>query len=510
MAVAQGSAGKSNFIVLMVAVLALARLAAMAMVPLLDTTEARYAEIGRKMVELKDWVTPWHDYGVPFWGKPPLSFWLTAGSLKAFGNNEFAARLPHFLVLALIAALVWQLARRRSGREATLALALLASSALFFVSAGAVMTDGPLVLGSTLSLYGFWLAMTGPAGARPNRSGWWFFAGIAIGLLAKGPLVLVLVGPPLVIWLTLCGRWSQLWRRLPWVGGSALVVAVALPWYVLAELRTPGFLQYFLVGEHWHRFVTPGWAGDRYGGAHAHRMGTIWVYAFGALLPWSLLLPIAAWGARKDTASEPAPGEREWKRYLLCWALTPLVFFTVAGNIIWTYVLPAMPAAALLGATWLARRQGVQLVDRWVGAGLTLTVVAVLAGALYLGFGNDWSTRATAKPMVATYEGQRAPGQQLVFLGGWLFSAAFYTDGAARRLPDSEAVWRRLGSGGGFVAVDVRSRAALALQPGRVVTKVGHFDAYDLLFVAPQEGASLAPGPGLAAPAAKPNPAVAP
>ena len=124
--------------------------------------------------------------------------------------------------------------------------------------------------------------------------------------------------------------------------------------------------------------------------------------------------------------------------------------------------------------------------DRWVGAGLTLTVVAVLAGALYLGFGNDWSSRATAKPMV--------------FLGGWLFSAAFYTDGAARRLPDSDAVWRRLGSGGGFVAVDVRSRAALALQPGRVITKVGHFDAYDLLFVAPQDQA---------APSVNQNPAVA-
>lgn len=490
MGAGQRSAGSRNFILLILGALALLRLAAMALVPLLDTTEARYAEIARKMVELKDWVTPWHDYAVPFWGKPPLSFWLTAGSLKAFGVNEFAARLPHFLVLALIAALVWQLARRRSGKEATLALALLASSALFYVSAGAVMTDGPLVLGATMSLYGFWLAMAGPAPERPSRSGWWFFAGIAVGLLAKGPLVLVLVGPPLAIWLTLAGRWSQLWQRLPWIGGSLLVLAVALPWYVLAELRTPGFLQYFLVGEHWHRFVTPGWSGDRYGGAHAHRMGTIWVYALGALLPWSLLLPVAAWRWRKERPGALTAHEREWQRYLLCWALMPLVFFTVAGNIIWTYVLPAMPAAALLGATWLARRQGTQLVDRWVGAGLTMAMVAVLTGALYLGFGNDWSTRATAKPMVATYQDQRAAGQPLVFLGGWLFSAAFYTAGAAQRLPDSDAVWRRLGSGGGFVAVDVRRRAALALQPGRVVTKVGHFDAYDLLFVAPQDQAA--------------------
>lgn len=494
------SAGSHNFILLMLGALALLRLAAMAMVPLLDTTEARYAEIARKMVELKDWVTPWHDYAVPFWGKPPLSFWLTAGSLKVFGINEFAARLPHLAVLALIAALVWQLARRRSDNEATVAFTLLASSALFFVSGGAVMTDGPLVLGSTMALYGFWLAMASPASDPPSRSGWWFFVGIAVGLLAKGPLVLVLVGPPLVIWLTLSGRWSQLWRRLPWIGGSILALAVALPWYALAELRTPGFLQYFLVGEHWHRFVTPGWSGDRYGGAHAHPMGTIWVYAVAALLPWSLLLPAAAWRWRKERTGARSSQEREWQRYLLCWALTPLVFFTVAGNIIWTYVLPSMPALALLGAAWLARRQGSQLVDRWVGAGLALVLIAVLAGALYLGLGNDWSSRATAKPMVEAYQSQRAPGQPLFFLGGWLFSAAFYTDGAARRLPDSDAVWRRLGSGGGFVAVDVRSRAALALRPGRIVTTVGHFNAYDLLFVAPQDPA---------APSVNENPAVA-
>ncbi len=490
MGAGQGSVVKRNLVWPMLAVLALARLAAMALVPLLDTTEARYAEIARKMVELKDWVTPWHDYGVPFWGKPPLSYWLTAASLKTFGINEFAARLPHFVVLALIAALVWQLARRRAGSEATIAVTLLASSALFFVSAGAVMTDGPLVLGATMSLYGFWLAMAAPPAGRPSRSGWWFFAGIAVGLLAKGPLVLVLVGLPLMAWLTISRRWSQLWQRLPWIGGSIMVLVIALPWYVLAELRTPGFLEYFLVGEHWHRFVTPGWTGDRYGGAHAHRMGTIWVYALAALLPWSVLLPIAAWRWRKDPVGETAPGEREWVRYLLCWALTPMVFFTVAGNIIWTYVLPAMPAAALLTATWLARRPRGQLVDRWLGAGLALAVAAVAAGWIYLALANDWSSRATAKPMVQAYESQRASGQPLLFLGGWLFSAAFYTDGAARRLADSAAVWQRLGSGGGFVAVDVSSGAALVRQDGRVVTRVGHFNAYDLLFVAPREQAA--------------------
>ena len=77
---------------ILLGLLLLARLVGMAAAPLMDTTEARYGEIGRKMAELNDWVTPWFDYGVPYWGKPPLAFWVTAISFKLFGVNEFAAR----------------------------------------------------------------------------------------------------------------------------------------------------------------------------------------------------------------------------------------------------------------------------------------------------------------------------------------------------------------------------------------------------------------------------------
>src|SRR4051812_29206889 len=76
----------------------LVRIVASVVVPLTDTTEARYGEIARKMLETGDWITPQHDYGVPFWAKPPLSTWLSAGSMKLFGVNEFAARLPSLLL----------------------------------------------------------------------------------------------------------------------------------------------------------------------------------------------------------------------------------------------------------------------------------------------------------------------------------------------------------------------------------------------------------------------------
>lgn len=75
----------------------------MILVPVKDTTEARYAEIARKMLETGDWITPQFEYGVPFWGKPPLHTWLSAAGMGAFGVNEFAARLPIFaLACALL------------------------------------------------------------------------------------------------------------------------------------------------------------------------------------------------------------------------------------------------------------------------------------------------------------------------------------------------------------------------------------------------------------------------
>jgi 4-amino-4-deoxy-L-arabinose transferase-like glycosyltransferase len=68
-----------------------------AIVPLMDKTEARYAEIARIMQETNNYITPQIDYGVPFWAKPPLSTWLSALSMEVFGVNEFAVRLPYLL-----------------------------------------------------------------------------------------------------------------------------------------------------------------------------------------------------------------------------------------------------------------------------------------------------------------------------------------------------------------------------------------------------------------------------
>src|SRR5512143_60375 len=136
------------------------RIATLGAYPLMDNTEARYAEIARKMIETGDWITPQFQYGVPFWSKPPLSTWLTAGTYAALGVNEFAARFSSLVCCLVVLWITVDLARRRAIAGLGLKTALvLFTTPLFFISAGAVMTDPALTVGTTLSMAGFWQAM---------------------------------------------------------------------------------------------------------------------------------------------------------------------------------------------------------------------------------------------------------------------------------------------------------------------------------------------------------------
>ncbi|MCP5162927.1 MAG: glycosyltransferase family 39 protein [Hahellaceae bacterium] len=346
-----------NFIWVIGALLVI-RFVSMAWVPLADTTEPRYAEIARLMLVTNDWITPWFEPGVPFWGKPPLSFWAQALSFKLFGVSEFSARLPSWLATLGTAWLLWQMAMAVSLRRvAKNAVIIYCTTSLVYVASGAVMTDAFLTLGTTWSMVAFFLASS-------QRVWYWrygFFLGLAIGLLAKGPLALVLTFAPLVLWQCLhrfvlnrgsnVSVMSSYLKELPWFSGILLMLLVSLPWYIAAELKTPGFLNYFIVGEHFMRFIDAGWAGDLYGSAHKQPKGMIWMQWLWATFPWGIialgmLIPrlFSAQGRNnvKHAFSNPLVS------YLVFWTLFTPLFFTPAGNILWTYLLPSLAAFALL------------------------------------------------------------------------------------------------------------------------------------------------------------------
>ncbi len=491
---------------LAVGALLLLRLGSMALIPLMDTTEARYGEIGRKMAALHDWITPWHDHGQPFWGKPPLSFWLTALSFKFLGVHEFSARLPHLLCGLWTAACIWNVARVRAASHGVIAVALLAGGLLFHVSSGAVMTDPALVLGTTLALCSAWLALTGTSRAQRTRHAWLTFVGTAIAVLAKGPLALVLVGAPMMLWALWCGRWRALWQALPWVRGVALLAVLCVPWFVMAERKTPGFLAYFILGEHFHRFVTPGWSGDLYGNAHAEPKGQIWLFAAVAVLPWTVLLPVLALCRRRRARPpfdppQPALGpwqitDRETGRWPLLMALVPLVFFTASSNIIWTYALPALPGMAWWTARWMGRDPAQGL--RWAVAG-AVSACALIATALIAAASFGQFEGKAGRAMVARCEAARAqqppaalssPSDPIVVvLGRRSLSADFYSAGRAPHVHDLREAAARIPPAGGCLALgpgDVDRVEASGLQ---IVQNLGLASGLQILWVRAEPGA---------------------
>jgi hypothetical protein len=216
--------------------------------------------------------------------------------------------------------------------------------------------------------------------------------------------------------------------------GGALMVALSVPWYVLAERRTPGFLYYFLVGEHLMKFLQPGWTGDRYGAGRGGSSGWVWPFVMVGTLPWSLCVAeaLARPSLRAMIPVRKALAD-PWIRCLLLWAIVPLIFFTLAGNVGLPYVLPTLPPIALLIAQML-RDIGRDWWPRYLTSGMIaiplLLVAAVAAGRLFP-YSINVPTQKYVLQLWRDLGGQ--PDKPIVYLDDKPYSADFYTLGKARQ-----------------------------------------------------------------------------
>ena len=318
--------------------LVILRLFLNAFVPLMDKTEARYAEIARIMAETNNWITPQIDYGVPFWAKPPLSEWLSAFSIKLFGVNEFAVRLPSLLLSLLLVFFIGKFAKKKN-HSFYLSGFILLTLPEFLLHAGVVSTDTALAFTITLIFLSFWKAVNE---TKVSYWGYLMFISIGFGLLTKGPIVLILTMPPIILWLLYFKEYKTILKKFPWILGPLITILIAAPWYYLAELKTKGFLDYFIVGEHFKRYFDPSWHGDKYGYPKSQPFGIIWAFLFIVAFPWIQVVAIKGWKLRKDLV------KNKWLLFLLLWLLWTPLFFTVSSSLLHTYTLPIMVPIALL------------------------------------------------------------------------------------------------------------------------------------------------------------------
>jgi len=309
--------------------------------PLFNPDEGRYAEIPREMLASGDWIVP-HLNGLAYIEKPPLQYWATALSLHVFGDNEFAARLYTALsALGSIAAAALA-ARRLFGAEAGFRAAAMLAGMLLFVILGQLLTlDMSLTLYMTVALAGFLAAQRNAEEGRPSR-GWMLvaWAAAALGVLTKGPVAAVIPAAVLVLYSAYTRDFWP-WRRLYARAGLPLFLAITVPWYGLAARRLPDFLQFFFVHEHFARYLTPS----------ADREEAWWFFAAVFLLgslPWTLS------ALRVLLTGWPRPGERrgfDAALFLKIWVWFVCVFFSLSDSKLIPYILPAMPALALLTAS---------------------------------------------------------------------------------------------------------------------------------------------------------------
>jgi 4-amino-4-deoxy-L-arabinose transferase-like glycosyltransferase len=471
-----------KYILALLIAVGLVRLLSLGAYPLADTTEARYGEIARLMVTTGDWITPQISEGTPFWGKPPLSFWLTAISFKLFGFNEFAARLPSFLLGLAVIAMVWHMAiRQKNTTSALIACLTLTSSVLFWISSGAVMTDHCLLAGTTLSMVSFWQAMHTP-GKKGHTWGYVFFIGMAIGLLAKGPVALVLICFPVAASIFFRKNHLDVWKKIPWITGLVLLAVLTVPWYWLAETESPGFLSYFLIGEHWNRFLVPGWKGDLYGSAHSRPKGMIWLYWLISAFPWSVIVPLGFCSKKiRKNASWKSFFKDEWTVYLILWSVFPMVFFTLAGNILPAYVLPGLPAFSLLTAGVLTKNGlcDADTVVKW-GAAAMLFLFSIATIIVYTGIGP--SENSQKKLMETFYKEIKGGEIHITYLFKRPFSAAFYSKGTARKIDTTNKIDALLKNGDtDYMAVKENRLNRIPAPILNRFSDLGHINRYILL-----------------------------
>jgi 4-amino-4-deoxy-L-arabinose transferase-like glycosyltransferase len=355
-----------------------------------DIDEGRNATAAYEMLESGDYVIPTFN-AVLRSHKPVLLYWLQTAAYRAFGINEFAARLPSALAGLLTLLLVYELGRRLFDPITGLLAALILGSAPLFCASGHFANPDALLNATVvLTLYCFW-------------RGWFSAAGAAAGLafLAKGPTGLLLPGAVGLVSLAWSGRLRVLLtRRLGW--GLLAFVLVGLPWYVWVGVETKGqFLREFFLTHNLERALT---SMEGHQGPPYYYL-VVLLAGFG---PWSVFLGLALWYGswsavtkpwrwlRRawETAAEQAGPERaapaDGYRFLVSWFAVYLLAFSVASTKLPNYILPLYAPTALLMARFLERwRRGeIALPRRLLGACLLLLAligVGVAGGLLLAG-----------------------------------------------------------------------------------------------------------------------------
>jgi 4-amino-4-deoxy-L-arabinose transferase-like glycosyltransferase len=337
-----------------------------------DPDEAHYAETSRELLRTHDWLAPYYNEQ-PFFDKPILFHWLQGAAMAVAGANEFGARLaPALAALALILITAWLGTTLLSFEVGFVAALLLAASPSVFALARYAILDTVF----TAFLFGGVSLITVAALKDRPRLQWPGYVLIGLSILTKGPLSLALCGLAFSAALLVSADLRRRLLALHLVGGLAVVLLVAGPWFLYMWLRfRDAFIAGYVLDENVKLFAT-------------NRFNTRfdpWFYfrvLAAGLLPWTGLVVGRLYDdVRAVIRKQPIDSV---EALLWCWSLAIVAFFTASRFKLDHYIFPAAPALSLLCARSWADVRERTLSGQSVGARLgfhTVGPILVIAGS---------------------------------------------------------------------------------------------------------------------------------
>jgi 4-amino-4-deoxy-L-arabinose transferase-like glycosyltransferase len=438
-------------------------------IPLFDVDEGAFGEASREMVERGDYVSTWLN-GQPRFDKPILVYWLQAASIRTLGLSEFALRLPSAAAASAWLLAIFLFARRFAGRETAYAAAFIAASTagLMVIGRGAI-ADALLNLFLALAMFDIVRYAFDPRPAWRLRVFLW----IGLGLLTKGPVALLVPGAASLLAFALLGRAADWWRAVRDPAGWAILLAVAMPWYLMEYgRRGDAFLAGFFMRHNVERFLSP---------LQGHS-GSLLYYVPAVLL---LLLPYTGLflrtlpglrklpGLRRRSQATPATPAEPLDVFLWCWFLFVFLFFSLAGTKLPHYLLyGATPLFILMARQRHALRSNLLA---FAPPLLFLGLVAALPKLL-----------ESLAPALRNPYMREALGRTEVFGLGWRIAAlALLAAVLALALWRGIALWRRLAAAGLLCSVALGglllpALAALQQEPVREAALLARYKGWDV------------------------------
>ena len=354
----------------------------------MDDVDAVQAQIARNMLTSGDWVTA-HIDRIAYMEKPPLVYWVIAASYKIFGVHDWSARLPIALSAVALCVLtaafgIWAFGKR-GGFYAGLCMATCVGLFLF---TRILIPDVMLTFNIALAMWGFLRAIDEEE-RHPLLWSIIIAVNLGLGLLLKSLIAVVFPVGAAVLYLLFTHQLfsGKIWRRLHPFLGTAIILAIAAPWHILATLRNPptfaftlhsgphdyhGFLWFFFINEQLLRFLNMRYPRDYNTVPRAY----FWFFHLIWLFPWSVYIP-----AIVKQSFKPVDRGGRARLLALCWIGFVLVFFTFSTTQEY-YSMPCYPAFALLigsamamGGDWI--RRGTRVLAA-IAAVAAIAIIAIL------------------------------------------------------------------------------------------------------------------------------------